>query len=157
LAESIWGRLGRGELAGVLALAFRIFIFSAILRWITQLFEFYALKGARLRGFMPDTSSEKLTEQQVRHVAKLSRLNLSDDEVHHFSEQLSGVLGYVSKLNELDVTGVEPMAHAMDVTNALREDVAEPGLTAGQALANAPATDEPFFKVPKVIGDGGGA
>ena len=106
---------------------------------------------------MPDTSSEKLTEQQVRHVAKLSRLNLSDDEVHHFSEQLSGVLGYVSKLNELDVTGVEPMAHAMDVTNALREDVAEPGLTAEQALANAPATDEPFFKVPKVIGDGGGA
>ena len=101
--------------------------------------------------------AEKLTEDQVRHVAKLSRLRLSDAEVHQFAGQLSAVLDYVSKLNELNLDGVEPLAHAMDATNALREDVPRPGLTVEQALANAPEQDPPFFKVPKVLDDTGGA
>jgi aspartyl-tRNA(Asn)/glutamyl-tRNA(Gln) amidotransferase subunit C len=67
------------------------------------------------------------------------------------------VLDYVSKLNELDVEGVEPMAHAADVTNVLRDDEPQAGLTPDEALANAPASEPPFFKVPKVIGDGSGA
>lgn len=100
---------------------------------------------------------EKLTEQQVRHVAKLSRLRLSDEEVHRMAEQLSAVLDYVSQLSELNVEGVEPMAHAMELTNVWREDVPGATLTAEQVLANAPQKDPPFFKVPKVIGDGGGA
>lgn len=100
---------------------------------------------------------EKLTEQQVRHVAKLSRLRLSDEEVQRMAEQLSAVLDYVSQLSELNVDGVEPMAHAMELTNVWREDVPETPLSVEQVLANAPAKDSPFFKVPKVIGDGGGA
>lgn len=100
---------------------------------------------------------EKLTEQQVRHVAKLSRLRLSDEEVHRMAEQLSAVLDYVSQLSELNVEGVEPMAHAMELTNVWREDVPGETLTVEQVLANAPQKDPPFFKVPKVIGDGGGA
>lgn len=100
---------------------------------------------------------QRLTEQQVRRVAKLARLKLSDKEVHSFAAQLSNVLDYVSKLGELDVEGVEPMAHAMDVTNAFREDVEEPGMPVEAALANAPDKDPPYFKVPKVIGGGEGA
>ena len=100
--------------------------------------------------------SQELTEQQVRHVAKLSRLWLSDQEIHHFAEQLSVVLGYVSELNELDVADVEPMAHAMDVTNVLREDDLQWGMNEQTALANAPDKSPPFFKVPKVLGDASG-
>ena len=99
----------------------------------------------------------KLTEEEVRHVAKLSRLRLSEDEIHRMAEQLSAVLDYVSKLNELDVKGVEPMAHAMDMSNAFRQDEARPGLPVEKVLDNAPDQSPPFFKVPKVIGEGSGA
>jgi aspartyl-tRNA(Asn)/glutamyl-tRNA(Gln) amidotransferase subunit C len=101
--------------------------------------------------------AEKLTPEEVRHVAKLSRLRLSEDEVQNFTEQLSKVLGYMSKLGELNVEGVEPMAHALDMTNVLREDRERPGMTPDAVLANAPDAEPPFFKVPKVIEDEGGA
>jgi len=103
------------------------------------------------------TKTQRLTDQQVRHVAKLSRLDLNDQEIEHFSGQLSDILEYVSKLNELDVDKVEPMAHAMDVTNVLRDDQEIEGLKVETALANAPAKTPPFFSVPKVLGDGSGA
>ena len=102
-------------------------------------------------------SEKKITEDDVRHVAKLSRLRLSDEEIHHFTDQLEAVLGYISKLNELDVDGVEPMAHAMDMCNVRREDVEQDGIAVEDALKNAPAKDDVFFKVPKVLGDGSGA
>jgi len=98
-----------------------------------------------------------ITEADVRQVAKLSRLTLSDAEVHEMVAKLSNVLGYVSKLNELDVTGVEPMAHAMPMSNVLRPDEPKPGLAVEKVLDNAPDQSPPFFKVPKVIGDDGGA
>lgn len=101
--------------------------------------------------------SEQLTEAQVRHVAKLSRLKLSDEQVHFFAEQLSNVLGYISKLEELDVEGVEPMAHPTAMTNKLRDDVEQPGMATSDALANAPESDDAFFKVPKVLGESSGA
>jgi len=98
--------------------------------------------------------AEKLTDEQVQHVAKLSRLKLSGEQVHYYAESLSHVLDYIEKLNELDVEGVEPMAHPGEITNALREDVPAAGMPVDAALANAPDKDEPFFKVPKVLGDG---
>jgi len=101
--------------------------------------------------------ADKLSADQVRHVAKLSRLRLSDQEIEHFAAQLSSVLDYMSKLNELDVDGVEPMSHALDVTNVLRPDEPVPGLPVDLALANAPEKSPPFFKVPKVLGEGSGA
>ena len=102
-------------------------------------------------------SEKKITEADVRHVAKLSRLRLDDDEIHHFTEQLESVLEYIGKLNELDVEGVEPMAHAMDMSNVLREDKEQDGIATDDALRNAPASDGAFFEVPKVLGDGSGA
>ena len=101
--------------------------------------------------------TQQLTDDQVRHVAKLSRLQLTDEQIHHFAGQLSAVLDYISKLNELDVSQVEPMAHAVDLTDVLRHD--EPGqpLSVEAVLANSPAAHPPFFKVPKVLGDSSGA
>lgn len=100
---------------------------------------------------------EPISEADVRHVAKLARLKLSDAQVAHFTEQLAHILGHIDKLQEVDVEGVEPMAHALDLRNALREDAEKPGLTPEQALANAPDADDTFFKVPKVLGEGPGA
>ena len=100
---------------------------------------------------------EKLTDDQVRHVARLSRLELDDEQVHLFAGQLSQVLDYVSQLNELDLDGVEPMAHTMELTNVLRDDVPTAGLPLETVLANAPASSPPFFVVPKVLGDVSGA
>lgn len=103
----------------------------------------------------------KITEADVRHVAKLSRLRLSDEEIHTYTEQLANVLGYIAKINELDLEGVEPLSHALDLTNVLREDVERPGLPVQKTLENAPQKefygDVGFFEVPKVLGDGGGA
>ncbi len=100
---------------------------------------------------------EQLTHEQVRHVAKLSRLSLSDAQVEHFAQQLSAVLEYVAKMNELDVAEVEPMAHPLDATNVFRDDEPSPGLGVDEALANAPRRDGAFFEVPKVLGEGSGA
>lgn len=103
------------------------------------------------------SESPTITEADVRHVAKLSRLRLRDDEVHHFAEQLSHVMGYIAKINELDLEGVEPMSHPLAMSNVLREDHEQPGLPVETALANAPAKTPPFFEVPRVLGEGGGA
>ena len=100
------------------------------------------------------SASKTITEDNVRHVAKLSRLHVSDEDVHHFTEQLAAVLDYIGKLNELDVDGIEPMAHPLELVNVLRPDEEQPGMTTDSALANAPAKTPPYFKVPKVLGDG---
>lgn len=101
--------------------------------------------------------SQPITDSDVRHVAKLARLHLSDAEVSAMTAQLGNVLGYVGMLQELDVADVAPLTHALDQVNVFRADVPVPGLPVEVALANAPERDGPFFAVPKVIGDGGGA
>ena len=99
--------------------------------------------------------SENLTEEQVRHVAKLARLKCSDQEIATFTTQLSTILEYVAQLQELDTTDVEPLAHCLPITNVLRPDVVKASLSNEQALANAPQRDGEFFVVPKVLGDAG--
>lgn len=97
-------------------------------------------------------AQQKITLDQVRHVAKLSRLALDEARMAKFSTQLESILGYIAKIAEVDVTGVEPMAHALPIHNVFREDVVEPSLPLEKVLENAPDADGPFFKVPKVIG-----
>ncbi len=97
--------------------------------------------------------SQTIDEHLVRHIGKLSRIELSDEQVQTFCRQLADILEYFGKLAQLDTEGVEPMAHAAELDNVLAEDVPAKGLTPGQALANAPDRDGDFFKVPKVIGD----
>lgn len=97
--------------------------------------------------------SRIVDENLVRHVGRLSRIELSDQEVRIFGAQLAAILEYFGKLQELDTGAVEPMAHAVELHNVLAEDAPAEGLTPAQALANAPQRDGDFFKVPKVIGD----
>ena len=101
--------------------------------------------------------AKKIDQSQVIKVAKLSRLDLTEDEVQEFTGQLSAILDYVEKMNELDTTGVEPLAHCLPVSNVLREDSAKESLGTEKVLANAPQSDGEFFKVPKILDDGSGA
>ena len=101
--------------------------------------------------------AEKIDQIQVRKVAKLSRLELTEAEGEEFTGQLSAILDYVEKMNELDTAEVEPLAHCLPVSNVLREDSAKESLGTEKVLTNAPQRDEDFFKVPKILDDGSGA
>jgi aspartyl-tRNA(Asn)/glutamyl-tRNA(Gln) amidotransferase subunit C len=94
-----------------------------------------------------------LSLDEVRRIAVLARLELSPDEERVFQGQLSAILEYVKQLEELDVSGVEPMTHALAAGEAapLREDEVRPSLAPDVALAAAPAREGTFFKVPRII------
>jgi aspartyl-tRNA(Asn)/glutamyl-tRNA(Gln) amidotransferase subunit C len=94
----------------------------------------------------------QITLDQVRHVAKLARLSLPPEQLEKLAGQLESILQYVKQIESADVSGVEPMAHALPISNVFRDDTVKPSLTVEQVLANAPDADPPFFKVPKVIG-----
>jgi len=99
---------------------------------------------------------KKIDIEQVRQVAKLSRLDLSEVEITRFAGQLSAILEYVEKLNQLDTSKVEPLAHCLPINNCLREDIVKQSLGTEKTLANAPDKDEQFFIVPKILEDTGG-
>lgn len=92
-----------------------------------------------------------LTLQQVEHVARLSRLNLTDAEKEMFREQLNAILEYAQILNNLPTEGVEPLAHVLPLANVMRQDVCEVSLSKEDVLANAPLESEGYFRVPKII------
>ncbi len=93
-----------------------------------------------------------ITVEDVEHVAKLARLKLSEDEKKLYTEQLGKIIGFFAELNAIDTTGVEPMSHALSVTNVMREDEVETPPGHEILLKCAPARDDAFFRVPK-IGD----
>ena len=96
----------------------------------------------------------KLTEENVRYVAGLANMTLSESEIHQYADELSNILTYVDKLNELNTTGVEPMAQVLFAAGdmaSLREDVERTPLTNAEALGNAPLATGGYYKVPKVI------
>jgi aspartyl-tRNA(Asn)/glutamyl-tRNA(Gln) amidotransferase subunit C len=90
-------------------------------------------------------------EIDVKYVAHLARLSLSPDEEAQMSAQLGHILGYIEKLKEVDVSGVEPTAHAFPLVNVTRPDVVEPSLPHSEALRNAPAQANGLFLVPKIV------
>jgi aspartyl-tRNA(Asn)/glutamyl-tRNA(Gln) amidotransferase subunit C len=96
----------------------------------------------------------RITEEEVRRVAELGNLALTDEEIARMAQDLSGILAHVDKLNELDTADVEPMAQVLyeaEETATLREDRERPTLAPQEALANAPLAGAGYFKVPKVI------
>jgi aspartyl-tRNA(Asn)/glutamyl-tRNA(Gln) amidotransferase subunit C len=99
---------------------------------------------------------KKIDIEQVRQVAKLSRLALSEAEIAQFATQLNAILEYVEKLNQLDTADVEPLAHCLPINNCFREDIVKQSLGTEKTLANAPQRDEQFFKVPKILEEPGG-
>ncbi|MGD0279547.1 MAG: Asp-tRNA(Asn)/Glu-tRNA(Gln) amidotransferase subunit GatC [Smithella sp.] len=93
----------------------------------------------------------KISSGEVEYVANLARLEVTDKEKEKFTAQLNDILLYIDKLNELDTKGVEPMSHAIAITNAFREDKILDSIGTENSLANAPDTRGEFFRVPKVI------
>jgi aspartyl-tRNA(Asn)/glutamyl-tRNA(Gln) amidotransferase subunit C len=94
---------------------------------------------------------KRIDAAEVRKVAKLSRLSLSEEEIAEFTGQLAAILDYVAKMNELDTAGVEPLAHCLPISNVFRQDVIRESLGTEKTLANAPERDGEFFKVPKIL------
>jgi len=90
-------------------------------------------------------------EIDVKYVAHLARLALDSEEEQKYGAQLSQVLGYIEKLKEVDVSGVEPTAHAFPLVNVTRPDEVQPSLSNEEALRNAPATANGLFLVPKIV------
>ena len=93
----------------------------------------------------------KISVDEVKYVAKLARLNLSEKEVEAMTSQLDSILSYVDKLNELDTEQVKPTTHAIEVQNAFREDEVRDSLGQEASLQNAPRQNGEAFVVPKVI------
>lgn len=92
-----------------------------------------------------------LSVKDVEHVAKLSRLSFKDEEKKDFTEKLNSVVDYIEKLEEVDVEGVKPTYHALEVKNVFREDVMKPSFKREAIIANAPDAEGGCFKVPKVV------
>ncbi len=87
----------------------------------------------------------------VKYVAHLARIALTADEQEKFGAQLSNILGYIEKLNQLDVSKIEPTAHAVPLVNVFRSDEVRPSLSNAEALRNAPASANGLFMVPKIV------
>jgi aspartyl-tRNA(Asn)/glutamyl-tRNA(Gln) amidotransferase subunit C len=90
-------------------------------------------------------------EINVEYVSRLARIALTPDEEKKLAAQLGGILGYIEKLKELDVTGVEPTAHAVPMVNVTRADEVRPSLPHAEALRNAPRQANGLFIVPKIV------
>ena len=98
--------------------------------------------------------SAPLTPDQVRKVARLARLQLSESDVDRFTKQLGQMLGYVEMLSELDTEGVAPLGHPLEIENVLRADEPTPSLSREAALSNAPKSDGKCFLVPQILDAG---
>lgn len=102
---------------------------------------------------MPD----ELTNDAIRRLAKLARIELSDEELPRYRERLSAIRAYVERLRELDLQGIEPLTHVGSQETRLDEDVPGPTIPIEAIMKLAPTSRDGFIVVPKVVGDGGGA
>ncbi|MCS6937220.1 MAG: Asp-tRNA(Asn)/Glu-tRNA(Gln) amidotransferase subunit GatC [Candidatus Bipolaricaulota bacterium] len=92
-----------------------------------------------------------ITREDVLHIAKLARLQLSEEQIALFQEQLGKILGYFQELEKLDTSSVPPMTHVLDLSNVLRPDEPRPSLSVEEALRNAPRSREGYFEVPRIV------
>src|SRR5437899_13040558 len=99
----------------------------------------------------PSESSMSVSSEQVRHIAKLARIGMSDAEIEALVPELNNILGWVEQLSEVDTEGVEPLTAVIELKLRLREDAVTDGNIRNEVLANAPEAQHGFFAVPKVI------
>ena len=92
-----------------------------------------------------------LSEKDVQYVAKLARLEITDQETAKYTQQLGNILDYVQQLSKLDTANVEPLAHVLDLKNVTRPDQPSPSLTQQEVLSNGPEVQSGHFKVPKIM------
>ncbi len=100
---------------------------------------------------MQSKQPSELKEDQIRYVAKLAHLSLTEEEVKLYSHQLNDVLGYMAELAKVNVEKIEPTFHPLPIHNVFREDEVKPSLPVEKVLENAPAKESSFFKVPRVL------
>ncbi|MTD13081.1 Asp-tRNA(Asn)/Glu-tRNA(Gln) amidotransferase subunit GatC [Nakamurella sp. YIM 132087] len=100
-----------------------------------------------------DTATPTLTRDDVAHLARLARLELTDSELDLYGGQLSQILGWVAEVSEVATPDIEPTTHAVPLTNVFRADEHRPGLTNEAALAAAPAAEDGRFRVPQILGE----
>jgi aspartyl-tRNA(Asn)/glutamyl-tRNA(Gln) amidotransferase subunit C len=93
----------------------------------------------------------KIAKEEIEHIAILARLYLSKQEKEIFGSQLSKILDYMEKLNELDTNDVDPTSHVLSLNNVMREDISKDSISREEALKNAPDHTKRFFRVPKII------
>ena len=96
-----------------------------------------------------------ISEQDVRHVATLARMALTDEQVTTLQHELSTILDHIDEIQKLNLADVKPTAHPLDVVNVTRADEPKPGLTQEQALTNAPQSSGGAFLIPRIVGVGG--
>jgi aspartyl-tRNA(Asn)/glutamyl-tRNA(Gln) amidotransferase subunit C len=92
-----------------------------------------------------------ITRDEVAHLARLSRLALSDAELDHFAGQLDQIIGAVARVQEVAADQIQPMTHAVPVVNVFRDDVVQPCLTSEQVLSQAPGVEDGRFRVPRIL------
>jgi aspartyl-tRNA(Asn)/glutamyl-tRNA(Gln) amidotransferase subunit C len=88
---------------------------------------------------------------EIDHIARLARLQLTEEEKKVFSQQMKKIIEYINKLNELDTSNVEPTSHVLPIKNVFRDDKVRPSMPKDKALQNAPSRTDDFYKVPKII------
>lgn len=93
----------------------------------------------------------KISRKDAEQVALLSRLEFSGEELDKFTGQLDAILEYIDVLNKVDTSGIEPLAHVLDLKNVVRQDAVQPSLPRDLALSNAPEAEDGFFKVPRIV------
>lgn len=93
----------------------------------------------------------RISVDQVKHVAHLARLAITEEEAEKFTKQLDAIIGFAEQLNELDTENVEPTSHVLELKNVLREDIPKPGLPREEVLKNAPEKQDGQIKVPAII------
>jgi len=101
---------------------------------------------------VPETSAH-LSREDVAHLARLARLAVTDAELDTFAAQLDVIIGAVARVGELDVADVQPMSHAVAMTNVWRADEVRPSLPRGDVLAGAPAVEDDKFRVPRILAE----
>ena len=93
----------------------------------------------------------KITKEQVEHVAKLARLNLTEAEKEHFTKDMEAIIEFADQINALDINDVKPTDHVIPINNVFREDVVKPSMDRDQLLKNAPSQENGCFSVPKIV------
>ncbi|GAD14635.1 aspartyl/glutamyl-tRNA amidotransferase subunit C [Geobacillus kaustophilus GBlys] len=93
----------------------------------------------------------RISIEQVKHVADLARLAITDEEAEMFTKQLDAIITFAEQLNELDTENVPPTSHVLDMRNVMREDIPEPGLPREEVLKNAPDQQDGQFRVPAIL------
>lgn len=93
----------------------------------------------------------QITKSDIEHVAKLARLNLTEDEKEKYTKEMGAIIGFVDKLNELDTTGIQPTAHILPIQNVFREDDVKPSFDREKLFQNAPQKKDGCILVPKVV------